>query len=98
MLLQKPDCQETSRPVRTGTHGEALGARVDDMHWTFRWSDAPSARHSSESAGGAQRVGDDGGRLVENPGFLRFASHWCFRIRAYRPFRVQSKGTVGRPV
>src|SRR5439155_948365 len=28
-----------------------------------------------------------GGRLLENPEFLRFAAHWGFRIRACRPFR-----------
>jgi hypothetical protein len=26
-----------------------------------------------------------GGRLLENPEFLRFAAHWGFRIRACRP-------------
>jgi transposase len=26
-----------------------------------------------------------GGRILENPEFLRFAAHWGFRIRACRP-------------
>lgn len=40
----------------------------------------------------------DGGRLLENPEFLRFAAHWGFRIRACRPYRAQTKGKVERPV
>ena len=40
----------------------------------------------------------DGGRLLENPEFLRFATHWGFRIRACRPHRAQTKGKVERPV
>jgi transposase len=28
-----------------------------------------------------------GGKLLENPEFLRFARHWGFRIRACRPYR-----------
>ncbi|MDB4916353.1 MAG: Transposase [Gemmatimonadetes bacterium] len=40
----------------------------------------------------------DGGRLLENPEFLRFASHWGFRIRACRPYRAKTKGTVERPL
>jgi transposase len=43
-----------------------------------------------------QRVG--GGKLLENPEFLRFASHWGFRIRACRPYRAKTKGKVERPV
>ena len=39
-----------------------------------------------------------GGRLVENPEFLRFSFHWGFRIRACRPYRAQTKGKVERPV
>jgi transposase len=39
-----------------------------------------------------------GGRLVENPEFLRFANHWGFRVRACRPYRAQTKGKVERPV
>ncbi len=39
-----------------------------------------------------------GGRLVENPEFVRFAVHWGFRIRACRPYRAQTKGKVERPV
>ncbi len=40
----------------------------------------------------------DGGRLLENPEFLRFAAHWQFRIRACRPYRAQTKGKVERPI
>ncbi len=40
----------------------------------------------------------DGGKLLENPEFLRFAHHWSFRIRACRPYRAQTKGKVERPV
>jgi len=40
----------------------------------------------------------DGGRLLENPEFARFAAHWGFRIRACRPYRAQTKGKVERPV
>ena len=39
-----------------------------------------------------------GGRLVENPEFLRFSRHWGFRIRACRPYRAQTKGKVERPI
>ena len=39
-----------------------------------------------------------GGRLLENPEFLRFAAHWGFRIRACRPYRAQTKGKVERPI
>jgi transposase len=39
-----------------------------------------------------------GGRVLENPEFLRFAAHWDFRIRACRPYRAQTKGTVERPI
>jgi transposase len=39
-----------------------------------------------------------GGRLLENPEFLRFAAHWGFRIRACRPYRAKTKGKVERPV
>ena len=39
-----------------------------------------------------------GGKVLENPEFLRFASHWGFRIRACRPYRAQTKGKVERPV
>ncbi len=39
-----------------------------------------------------------GGRLMENPGFLRFAFHWGFRIRACRPYGARTKGRVERPV
>jgi transposase len=40
----------------------------------------------------------EGGKLLENPEFLRFARHWGFRIRACRPYRAQTKGKVERPV
>ena len=43
-----------------------------------------------------QRV--DGGTLLENPEFLRFAAHWAFRIRACRPYRAKTKGKVERPI
>ena len=39
-----------------------------------------------------------GGKLLENPEFLRFAAHWSFRIRACRPYRAKTKGKVERPV
>lgn len=42
--------------------------------------------------------GKAGGKLLENPEFLRFAAHWDFRIRACRPYRAQTKGKVERPV
>ena len=42
------------------------------------------------------RVG--GGKVVENPEFLRFAVHWGFRIRACRPYRARTKGKVERQV
>jgi len=40
----------------------------------------------------------EGGKLLENPEFLRFARHWAFRIRACRPYRAKTKGKVERPV
>jgi transposase len=40
----------------------------------------------------------NGGRVFENPEFLRFAAHWGFRIRACRPYRAKTKGKVERPV
>lgn len=46
-------------------------------------------------------IGDErpqGGKLLENAEFLRFAAHWGFRIRACRPYRAQTKGKVERPV
>lgn len=39
-----------------------------------------------------------GGRVLENPEFLRFAAHWGFRIRACRPYRAKTKGKVERPI
>ena len=40
----------------------------------------------------------EGGKLLENPEFLRVAAHWGFRIRACRPYRARTKGKVERPV
>ena len=40
----------------------------------------------------------DGGKVVENREFLRFAGHWGFRIRACRPYRARTKGKVERQV
>jgi transposase len=40
----------------------------------------------------------EGGKLLENAEFLRFARHWGFRIRACRPYRAKTKGKVERPV
>ncbi len=39
-----------------------------------------------------------GGKLLENPEFMRFAAHWGFRIRACRPYRARTKGKVERPI
>lgn len=39
-----------------------------------------------------------GGRVLENPEFLRFAAHGGFRIRACRPYRAKTKGKVERPI
>lgn len=39
-----------------------------------------------------------GGRLIENAEFLRFAAHWGFRVRACRPYRARTKGKVERPI
>lgn len=41
---------------------------------------------------------EDGGKLLENAEFLRFAHHWGFRIRACRPYRAKTKGKVERPI
>lgn len=41
---------------------------------------------------------EEGGRLIENRGFVRFSRHWGFRVRACRPYRAQTKGKVKRPV
>lgn len=41
---------------------------------------------------------DQGGRLMENAEFLRFAAHWGFRVRACRPYRAKTKGKVERPI
>ena len=40
----------------------------------------------------------EGGALVRNLEFLRFARHWGFTPRACRPYRAQTKGKVERPV
>ena len=40
----------------------------------------------------------EGGALVHNAEFLRFAHHWSFTPRACRPYRAQTKGKVERPV
>jgi transposase len=40
----------------------------------------------------------NGGRLVENPEFIRFADHWQFTARACRAYRAQTKGKVERPI
>jgi hypothetical protein len=40
----------------------------------------------------------EGGALVRNLEFLRFAHHWSFTARACRPYRAQTKGKVERPV
>lgn len=40
----------------------------------------------------------EGGALLENAEFMRFAAHWGFRIRACRPYRARTKGKVERPI
>lgn len=40
----------------------------------------------------------EGGGLMENAEFLRFAHHWGFRPRACRPYRARTKGKVERPI
>ncbi len=40
----------------------------------------------------------EGGPLVENLEFLRFAHHWRFRPRACRAYRAKTKGKVERPI
>ena len=40
----------------------------------------------------------EGGRLIENAEFNRFAHHWDFRPRACRAYRAQTKGKVERPI
>ena len=40
----------------------------------------------------------NGGRLLENPQFIRFARHHSFTIRACRPYRAKTKGKVERPI
>jgi transposase len=40
----------------------------------------------------------EGGALVRNAEFLRFAHHWGFTPRACRPYRAQTKGKVEQPV
>ena len=41
---------------------------------------------------------ESGGSLLLNRHFIRFASHWDFRIRACRPYRAQTKGKVERQI
>jgi len=40
----------------------------------------------------------EGGKVLENAEFARFAAHWGFRIRACRPYRARTKGKVERPI
>jgi transposase len=40
----------------------------------------------------------EGGALIHNAEFLRFARHWAFTPRTCRPYRAQTKGKVERPV
>ena len=40
----------------------------------------------------------EGGSLILNGEFLRFAEHWGFRPRACRPYRARTKGKVERPI
>jgi transposase len=40
----------------------------------------------------------EGGSLIENAEFLRFAHHHGFRVRACRPYRARTKGKVERPI
>lgn len=41
---------------------------------------------------------EQGGPLIQNLEFLRFAHHWGFRPRACRPYRARTKGKVERPI
>ena len=40
----------------------------------------------------------EGGPLIENVEFLRFAAHWQFRPRVCRAYRAKTKGKVERPI
>jgi len=40
----------------------------------------------------------EGGALVLNAEFQRFARHWGFRARSCRPYRARTKGKVERPI
>ena len=40
----------------------------------------------------------EGGSLVTNAEFVRFAAHWGFTPRACRPYRARTKGKVERPI
>lgn len=40
----------------------------------------------------------EGGSLILNAEFLRFAEHWGFRPRACRPYRARTKGKIERPI
>src|SRR5690606_41289626 len=39
----------------------------------------------------------EGGALIRNAEFLRFANHWGFTPLSCRPSRAQTKGNVERP-
>lgn len=39
-----------------------------------------------------------GGELLRNLEFVRFAEHWGFGVRACRPYRAKTKGKVERPI
>lgn len=39
-----------------------------------------------------------GGDLVRNAEFQRFSGHWCFKAKACRPYRAQTKGKIERPI
>lgn len=41
---------------------------------------------------------EEGGSLIENAEFVRFAHHWDFTIRACRAYRAKTKGKVERPI
>lgn len=41
---------------------------------------------------------EQGGPLIENIEFVRFAHHWGFKARACRPYRAKTKGKVERPI
>jgi len=57
---------------------------------------AGAARRSAEG-GDHTELRLEGGALVRNAEFLRFAEHWVCTPRACRPYRLQTKGKVERP-